>query len=82
MTQDEKIALSLEAERLLADDTVNRALDDMRLVAIAALLNTKAEDTAEIIRWQSYVGAIDAFRGQLGIYVTQGKPQMTRGSVA
>lgn len=82
MTEDEKIALSLEAQRLLTDDTLNSALDDQRKLGLEALLQADATDTTNMIKLQAFVAAIDAFRGQLGVYVTQGRQQKPRGSVA
>ena len=82
MTEEEKAARALEAERLLRDDTITQALDAMRAAALEQLVQAKPDDTLKITQLQAYVGAVDAFRGQLSVYVTAGTKQKARGGLA
>lgn len=82
MSTEEKQHLALEAERLLNDDTINKALDAMRIVGLENLVLVDPSKPDDIRKWQAYVAAVDAFRGQLSVFVTRGKERTQRGSVA
>jgi hypothetical protein len=61
--------LAKEAERLLADEILNRAWDDCRKEALEALVTAPAEDPIAVIRAQQRVLMIEQIRAQLGRYI-------------
>lgn len=71
-----------EAERLQKDDTLNKALANLRLEALADLVGTDANDTSAIIRAQERVKLIDEFRAQLARMVMAQKPANSKGTFA
>lgn len=72
--------LAAESERLLKDNVLNHALDEMRTEAIDALLGCAASDMVAVTKWQQKVAAIDDIRGQLERWMNA-KPENT-GSYA
>lgn len=58
-----------EADRLLADTTLKKALDDVRQNALEALATANADDTTMILRMQGYIAAVDDIRSQLRLMV-------------
>jgi hypothetical protein len=56
---------AIEAERLLADDTLKYALDVVRADALEALAVADVEDKSLVLRLQQKVAVIDEFRSEL-----------------
>lgn len=54
-----------EANRLLADDTLNYAFDKIRLEALTDLAAVKADDITAVLRLQQRVQAIEDIRSEL-----------------
>ena len=54
-----------EAARLLADDVLNKAFDDVRRDALEALATADAGNTTAVLRLQAHVAAIDEVRASL-----------------
>lgn len=82
LTSAAKEARALEAERIQTDDTITAAINAMRAHGLEQLLLTKPDDALKISQLQAYVAAVDAFRGQLAAFITQGKPQKRQASIA
>jgi hypothetical protein len=61
--------LAAEAERLLRDAVLKQALEDMRLDALADLIEVNPTNSYEVIRHQVRVKTIDEFLYQLERYV-------------
>lgn len=61
----ERQRLAQEAERLIKDDTLIRALAKVRQSAIEALIRADATNTADVIRQQARVSVCDEFMGEL-----------------
>lgn len=61
----ERQRLALEAERLTKDETLLRALANVRQNAIEALIKADATNTADVIRQQARVSVCDDFMGEL-----------------
>lgn len=64
--------LAKEAARLKNDDTLNKALDDIRSEALNSLAIADADNYATIVRWQQRVAVVDEIRATLDRYVLQG----------
>ena len=72
-----------EAERLLADDTLNHALDAIRKSALEALAIVSAENTISVLRNQQMVAAIDELRSELrGAVLRRAQPANSTGTFA
>ena len=82
LTPAAKEARALEAERIQHDDTISAAIEAMRAHGLEQLLLTKPDDALKISQLQAYVAAVDAFRGQLAVFITQGRPQKPRTGLA
>jgi hypothetical protein len=54
-----------EAERLLRDDTLNKALDGIRQDALENLAVSDVDNRTEILRLQALAAATDALRSEL-----------------
>lgn len=77
MTDDDKTR-ALEAERLLADETLNAALDTMRADAIGKLIKADPSDFSDVARAQSRVAAVDDFRQELNRFLLKGQERKAR----
>ncbi|RYE61054.1 MAG: hypothetical protein EOP20_00800 [Hyphomicrobiales bacterium] len=82
LTTAAKEARALEAERILTDDTIAEAVIAMRAYGLEQLLHVDPSDAQKVAQLQAYVAATDAFRGQLGAFIAQGKPQPKRTGLA
>lgn len=74
--------LAKEAARLKSDDTLNKALADMRADALNALATADADQYNMIVRLQQKVAVIDEFRTELDRFITAAEVQETAGSFA
>ena len=59
MTNMTKEHLAKEAERLLKDDVLNKAIDDARSEALEALADVDHYDTGRILEYQATVRCLD-----------------------
>lgn len=74
--------LAKEAARLKSDDTLNKALANMRTTALDALAYANPDDKTAILRLQQMVAVIDEFRTTLDRFITAAEVQETAGSFA
>lgn len=72
--------LAKEAARLLDDDVLRAAFDDVRRQALEALGTCEASDTTLILRLQARVHVIDEVRSELHAMVLRGAPERARQS--
>lgn len=63
--------LAKEAERLKNDAILQKAFDDVRAEALAALATADADDRTMILRLQQRVAVIEEIRTQLDRYIMQ-----------
>lgn len=64
-----------EAARLLADDVLTKAFDDVRRDALEALATADVDDKTAVLRLQAHVAAIDEVRSSLtAAILRQGQP--------
>lgn len=75
MTEGEREALALEADRILTDETIRNAIATMRMAALEQLADIQPEDTAAIHAAQANVRAADAFVTTLRGFILQGTPR-------
>jgi hypothetical protein len=61
--------LAKEADRLLADDVLQHALDNMRQEALESLARADPADSIMITRLQAGVASVDEFRSELERYI-------------
>lgn len=66
----ERERLALEAARLKKDETLNRALADVRQKAVDALIAADPTNHANIIRHQERVKICDEFMAELEMMIT------------
>jgi hypothetical protein len=66
----ERERLALEAKRLVKDDTLLKALANVRQGAIDALLRADPTITSDVIRFQTKVTVCDEFMSELETMIT------------
>lgn len=74
--------LKREADRLKNDETLNKALDDIRSEALEALAVANVESITTMLRWQSRVAVVDEIRTTLDRYILAADVQEDAGSFA
>ena len=76
--------LAKEADRLLRDDVLNRALDAIRQATLEDLATANAGDPNMVLRFQQKVAAIDDLRGELKAAILRrpSSPASRMGAVA
>lgn len=67
--------LAKEAARLKADDTFNKALDDIRSEALEALAEADADNYTTMVRLQQKVAVVNEIRNVLDRYILQGSQE-------
>ena len=78
----ERERLALEAKRLIKDDTLLKALANVRQNAVDALLRADATVTADIIRFQTKVTVCDEFMSELSTMITLQDIEANRPRIA
>ena len=72
-----------EAERLLADDTLNHALETIRADVLEQLASVSVENPISVLRLQQTVAAIDELRSELrGAVLRRAQPANSAGTFA
>lgn len=71
-----------EAQRLLDDETLKTAFDIVRLDALNALADVKADDLTAVLRLQQRVAVIDDIRSELSNAVLRTATANPSGSFA
>ena len=74
--------LAKEADRLKNDPIFNKALDDIRSDALAALVEANADDKTAILRLQERVRSTHEIRNVLDRYIMAADVQENTGSFA
>ena len=74
--------LAKEADRLKNDPIFNKALDDIRSDALAALVDANADDKTAILRLQQRAAVIEDIRNVLDRYIMAADVQENTGSFA
>lgn len=71
-----------EAQRLLDDETLKTAFDIVRLDALNALADVKADDITAVLRLQQRVQAIEDIRSELRSAANRTSPANSPGTFA
>lgn len=70
----DKEQLKLEAERLVNDQTLRIALQNMRSDALERLATADASDQKEVLKFQMKVAAIDGLLSELAAMIQSAAP--------
>lgn len=74
--------LAKEAERLKSDPIFDKALSDIRVEALNALVEADADNYTAVVRLQQKVAVIDEIRTTLDRYIIAADVQEDAGSFA
>ena len=70
----DKEQLKLEAERLVNDQTLRIALQNMRSDALERLVTANPDDMTDVLRFQMKVAAIDGLLSELAAMIQSAAP--------